>query len=118
MFLEFEAAWDRAIAPQDRLTIENLFTAYKEKDEHVIIRTAINHKEQLLVSALIFNRSAQPLVFQHTLVEFQQVQQYFTTDALTIAPHSAMPWTFIFDATEGYDLTTVKNEDLIIHFSQ
>lgn len=115
MFLHFEAAWNRAIAPQDRQTIENLFKKHKDNDGHVIIRTAINHKQQLLVSVLIFNRQDHPMHFEQTLVEFQQVQQYFTTAAIVIPPHAAMPWTFIFDATEGYNLSTVTNDELIIH---
>lgn len=115
MLLHFEAAWDRAIAPQDRHTIEQLFTDFTEKEGHAIIRTAINHKNQLLVSVLIFNRQSEDIHFENTLVEFQQVKQYFTTDAIVIPPYTAMPWTFIFDATEGYDLHNIAYDDLIIH---
>lgn len=114
MILAYEAAWNRAIAPQDRLNIEQLFEEMKSSDGHTIIRTATNYKNQLLVSVLVFNRTPEVLQFKNTPVQFQQVTQNFTTEAISIPAFTAMPWTFIFDATEGYDLKVVKNGDFQI----
>lgn len=111
MQLKFEAAWDRAIAPSDRQHIEQLFLTTKDELDFAIIRTALNYKKQLLISVLINNRSNEELLFTNQLVRFQNVKQYFSTDALRIPPKTSMPWTFIFDSTTGYNLENVANTD-------
>lgn len=114
MQLQFEAAWDRAIAPADRQAIEALFEKTKDNLDAAIIRTALNYKKQVLISVLINNRSNEQLIFQNQTVRFQQIEQVFSTNALTIPPKTSMPWTFIFDATSGYDLHHVTDADFEI----
>lgn len=111
MKLQFEAAWDRAIAPADRQFIENLFDATKDSQDYAIIRTAKNYKNQLLISVLINNRTTEAIHFKEQLVRFQNVSQAFTTDAISIPPYTSMPWTFIFDATKGYNLNDINPDD-------
>ena len=49
--LQFETAWEKAVAERDRQYIEELFQNTKElKSQDIdchIIRTAINHKQQI-----------------------------------------------------------------------
>lgn len=114
MKLVFEAAWERAIAPTDRQQIEQLFLETKDFSNHAIIRTAVNHKQQLLISVLLHNHSDEERRFYNQPVRFQSIEQLFTIDALVIAPHTSMPWTFIFDTTDDYDPTNIVDCDFEI----
>lgn len=114
MKLIFEAAWERAIAPIDRQQIEQLFLETKDFSNHAIIRTAINHKQQLLISVLLHNHSNENMKFYNQTVRFQTVEQNFSIDALVIAPKTSMPWTFIFDTTNDYDLENIADCDFEI----
>ena len=103
--LQFEASWDKALAAQDRQTIERIFNDTKHLKHAELqfspIREAINHQEALLVTALVHNNTEQPLIFNNTRLLYRVgekvvAEELFTLTALTISPKVSMPWTFIF----------------------
>lgn len=119
--LQFEAAWDKTISDQDRLLIEQAFQKTKEQDEHIscyVIRTAMNHRKQLLITMLIHNRTDQQLNFHNRevsiITEAGKIAQNFTMDALEIPPYCSMPWTFIFDESINFQFTEIKQMDIEI----
>lgn len=119
--LQFEAAWDKTISDKDRSIIEKVFDDTKEQDQRIscsVIRTAINHKKQLLITALIHNRSGQQLSFHNREVSIitkeGEITQNFTIDVLEIPPYCSMPWTFIFDESINFQFTEIKQLDIEI----
>ncbi|MEK5185218.1 SLAP domain-containing protein [Solibacillus sp. FSL W7-1324] len=113
--LQFEAAWDKTISTQDRLLIEQAFQKTKEQDQPIscdVIRKAINHKKQILITTLIHNRTEQQLTFNNRkisiITEKGQITRNFTIDALSIPPYCSMPWTFIFDESNDFLFTEIK----------
>lgn len=113
--LQFEAAWEKTISAQDRLLIEEVFHKTKEQDKYIscyVIRTAINHKKQMLITTLIHNRTDQQLNFHNRevsiITEPGNFTQNFTIDALKIPPYCSMPWTFIFDESMDFQFTEIK----------
>ncbi|WP_099355341.1 SLAP domain-containing protein [Fredinandcohnia onubensis] len=108
--LVFEAAWDRTISRKDRDVIEQLFREeiIEEGISFTIIRVAVNHKNERLVTAIVHNRTAQYLVFENTPLQFCDgdrllVEHEFTLSALQVPPETSMPWTFIFPA-DGFEI--------------
>ena len=119
--LQFEAAWDKTISAQDRLLIEQAFYKTKEQDGRIschVIRTAINHKKQLLITTLIHNRTDQQLNFRNRevsiITEAGKFTQNFTIEALEIPPYCSMPWTFIFDESINFQFIEIKQMDIEI----
>lgn|SRR5690606_33500035 len=119
--LQFEAAWDKAISAQDRSLIEQVFHETKEQDQPIsccVIRTAINHRKQKLIIALIHNRTNQQLNFRNREVSIVTktgvITQNFTIDALEIPPYCSMPWTFIFDESINFLFAEIKQIDIEI----
>ncbi|WP_035321875.1 SLAP domain-containing protein [Peribacillus kribbensis] len=107
--LQFEASWDKALAPRDRENIERIFEETKDLDNFGIlcspIQEAINHKEALLVSVLVHNFTEHELTFQQARlvysVQGETIADYmFTLPSLTIPQKVSMPWTFIFPKGE------------------
>lgn len=103
--LQFEASWDKALAAEDRHTIENIFQESKHLNStkiHLVpIRQAINHKEELLVTVLVHNFTEYPLNFHDTrllyTIQGEAIANHvFTLPALVIPSNVSMPWTFIF----------------------
>jgi SLAP domain-containing protein len=101
--LVFEDAWDRTISQKDRDIIEQLFRAeiLEEGVSFTIVRMAVNHKNERLVTAIVHNRTSQNLVFENTPLQFCDgdtllVEHEFTLPALKVPPETSMPWTFIF----------------------
>ncbi|TFB13109.1 SLAP domain-containing protein [Filobacillus milosensis] len=102
--LQFEKKWDKTISDQDRSKIEEVFDETQESDEEfeaVTVWHANNHKGELLVTALIHNRSDQTVLFRDTDVIYktldeQIAERTFDIPALQIPPKTSMPWTFIF----------------------
>ncbi|MEK4386129.1 SLAP domain-containing protein [Solibacillus sp. FSL W7-1464] len=119
--LQFEAAWDKTISDQDRTLIEQVFDETKEQDQRIsccIIRTAVNHKKQMLITTLIHNRTDQQLSFHNRevsiITEEGGITQNFTSEALQIPPYCSMPWTFIFDESINFLFTEIKQLDIEI----
>ena len=103
--LQFEASWDKALAPEDRQQIVKLFDDTKDINGSGIhfkpIREAINHREDLLVTVLVHNFSDQPLQFINQrliyIIGGKVIgDAIFTLPTLVIPPRVSMPWTFIF----------------------
>ena len=122
--LQFETAWEKAVAERDRQYIEELFQNTKElKSQDIdchIIRTAINHKQQMLVTVLIHNFTEQPLAFKERVVrcllEHGSVAQKFTIPALTIPPFTSMPWTFIYESSDEFLFTEILKVEIVSSF--
>ncbi|MEN0589226.1 SLAP domain-containing protein [Kurthia gibsonii] len=96
MKLLFEQTWDRTISHQDRTLIEQIFE-YCNKDVcYTHIRTAMNYKNEQLVTLLVHNTTDYTITFQERFVRFGDFEGIFTIPKLTIPPYTSMPWTFIF----------------------
>ncbi|MGE7667287.1 SLAP domain-containing protein [Ureibacillus composti] len=103
--LQFEASWEKTLAPQDLEYIKGIFQETKDlKSSEILfspIREALNHKEDLLVTVLVHNFSDQPLKFTNTRLLYKiqgdiKAEKAFTLPALVIPSKVSMPWTFIF----------------------
>ncbi|WP_163970310.1 SLAP domain-containing protein [Oceanobacillus halotolerans] len=103
--LQFEAVWDRTISNKDRAYIERAFQettlSATPSIQFSALWHAINHKGELLVTALVHNTG-------QTTFQFHQQQLRYYLDKNTVATHTftitsmkiqgqtSMPWTFIF----------------------
>lgn len=120
--LYFYPAWDKTISEQDRLLIENLFEqTYTQVDDVItspLLRVAINHKQQLLVTVLIHNFTHHSAHFNNRSVFIHcgdfHAEQVFTIPDLVVAPFTSMPWTFIFEADPVYETLTLDEITLEI----
>lgn len=114
--LYFHPAWDKTISPQDRASIENLFEqTYRRIDDLIMspaIRTAINYKNELLVTVLVHNFTHHSATFNNRTVYVHygsfHAEQAFTIPELVIAPFTSMPWTFIFKERTEYEKLTLE----------
>lgn len=102
--LYFHPTWERAISDKDRAIIEQLFDeTYEQVDDLIMsptVRAAINHKGELLVTALVHNFTHHSARFHERSI-FVQAGDYaeehvMTIPELVVAPFTSMPWTFIF----------------------
>lgn len=99
--LQWEQAWDRTISDEDRAEIENRFEQTKQSNEAAtFIREAINHRSDLLVTAIIHNRTNSTLTIQNDPITYtnHQNEQWHApfTVPMPIPAYTSMPWTFIF----------------------
>jgi SLAP domain-containing protein len=102
--LVFESAWDKTLAPKDRSEIERVFSEIKdkEKDVHqaVILKTAFNHKQELLVTVLLNNYSKIPMSLLGKKIVYkengQALGKFESAYKLEVPAQTSMPWTFIF----------------------
>ena len=102
--LEFESAWDKTIARQDREEIERVFSELHSKEhvrqQAVILKTAYNHKKEFLVTVLVNNYSTEPfsLIGKKVLYEEDEhtIGEMDSRYTLEVPPETSMPWTFIF----------------------
>ncbi|MGP4042135.1 SLAP domain-containing protein [Gracilibacillus sp. D59] len=103
--LYFEEAWNKTISPQDRKKIEEVFEQTKKDADDgasfVPIRSAVNHRNDLLITTLIHNFQSEKadltniniqLFQENNLIASQQVQER----RLHLPAKTTMPWTFIF----------------------
>lgn len=120
--LTLEPAWEKTISAQDRAQIEQIFqhTSNQNENELVcsLIRTAINHKQQMLITVLIHNFSSHMIDFENRevrcLLEQGSVAQNFTIPALKIPSQTSMPWTFIFQNSSDFLFTTLYKVKIAI----
>jgi len=112
--LQFEASWEKTLAPQDLEYIKGIFQATKDLYSSEIlfspIREAVNHKGELLVTVLVHNFSDEPLKFTNTRLLYKiqgdsKAEKAFTLPALEIPSKVSMPWTFIFPK-DNYTLSS------------
>ncbi|WP_054752556.1 SLAP domain-containing protein [Piscibacillus salipiscarius] len=73
--LQFEEKWDKTISDQDRRKIEEVFEETKNHDdfefEPVTLWQANNHKDELLVTALLHNRSDKTVSFNDVHITYK-----------------------------------------------
>ena len=102
--LYLHPTWEKAISDKDRTLIENIFEqTYHQVDDVImspVIRVAFNHKNELLITALVHNFTHHATRFRNRSVyircnEYIE-EQVFTISELSIPPFTSMPWTFIF----------------------
>ncbi|MDM5201465.1 SLAP domain-containing protein [Fictibacillus enclensis] len=103
--LIYESAWDKTIAAQDRKMIEEIFNeTIEENGQNVtfpLVRSALNHKGDLLVTCLIHNFGSEPFSIEDTELTYKEdgaliAEIAFTTPQVQLPPETSMPWTFIF----------------------
>ncbi|MDN4524706.1 SLAP domain-containing protein [Fictibacillus fluitans] len=103
--LIYERAWDKTIAEQDRTMIEEIFNETLEENEQSVafplIRSASNHKGDLLVTCLIHNFGSGPFAIKDTVFAYSEdgvliAEMAFTIPQVQLPPETSMPWTFIF----------------------
>ncbi|MFC0186898.1 SLAP domain-containing protein [Fictibacillus aquaticus] len=120
--LLFEPAWDKALASQDREYIKKIFEETKDAAPEdaissAVLRKAVNHKGERLVTVLIHNRSSEEEVFHDRTVELQKEDGSSEEKAFTlpiaVPPYTSMPWTFIFPAKEAEEDFVTQNIKLI-----
>lgn len=110
--LEFEAAWDKTIAPQDRRDIEEIFNERlvdkKQGVDFIFLWEATNYKGDLLVAVLIENRNSNELLMENVAIqyEYQGRDPVISTFTLpfTIKNKTTMPWTFIYSQPNKKEL--------------
>ncbi|MGN7477320.1 SLAP domain-containing protein [Solibacillus silvestris] len=118
--LQFEASWEKAVSKHDRLFIEQLFHRSKSEKQRAIscclIRKAINHRRQMLITALVHNHTSELLTFQNRevscLTQHGEIAQKFTIPALAVPPYTSMPWTFIFDDSSDFLLMEILQVEI------
>lgn len=119
--LIFHPAWDKTLCYEDRKLIEQLFVQQLNDQPNMLsaslIRTAINYKNGLLVTALVHNYSEKTIHFIDRIItlecEESEIKQTFTLPELQIPAKSSMPWTFIFERQQNNFNSIVK----AIHFN-
>lgn len=92
------------MAAIDRAHLVELFEQTKGNNQSTIemipIWKAVNHKGELLITALIHNRTEQLLEFIDTTIIYEEVDNHaefsFTLPELKVEPFTSQPWTFIF----------------------
>lgn len=118
--LYFHPAWEKTISEQDRALIENLFEqTYTQVDDLIMspmIRAAINHKKELLVTVLVHNFTHHSAKFMNRSIFIHcdelDAEHVFTIPDLVIPPFTSMPWTFIFEQNPIYE--TLSLDHLIL----
>ncbi|EIT83676.1 hypothetical protein A374_19190 [Fictibacillus macauensis ZFHKF-1] len=103
--LMFEQKWDQTISEQDRALITNLFEQSKHEEgapvKFTFVRSALNHKGDLLVMCLLHHFGGETLTFSEQELTYYEkgsavAQSVFTITHTALPPHTSMPWTFIF----------------------
>lgn len=118
--LQFESAWDKTIAPQDRKQVIDAFQQITTDTKKGVFITflwkAENHKNELLVTALIHNYDDTSLQMNHTVIAYQIEQENIITNTFNVKPvipgNTSMPWTFIFSSLNE---TTQKPQYTILN---
>ncbi|SFM49074.1 SLAP domain-containing protein [Gracilibacillus orientalis] len=103
--LFFEDAWNRTINDEDRLDIEKTFEQTKKDADDgvsfVPIRSAVNHRNDLLVTTLIHNFQSEAADLTNINIQLFQENKQITSQQieetrLHLPAKTTMPWTFIF----------------------
>ncbi len=103
--LVFDPAWEKAIAPRDRETIQELHRQNPVREGELRwtpIRAALNHQGSLLAMVLIQNGLAANFKAEGidlTYVEQEQgaiATSEFNLPNVNVPPGASMPWTFVF----------------------
>ncbi|SHG28201.1 SLAP domain-containing protein [Ornithinibacillus halophilus] len=124
--LQFESAWDKTIANDDREHIIQVFNKnmdlYHQSQgiSFTSLRYAKNHKDDLLVIAIVHNTTNEPFIFKDQMVSYtvnhELIGEYsFSISVDHLPPKTSMPWTFIYPkgtySLEVNKLGVLKLED-------
>src|SRR5690625_2803213 len=104
--LQFESAWDKTIAPKDRRQISDIFhscaTSLNIGVHFSFLWEAENHKNELLVTALIHNYNDTSLQIKNAIITYQIEQEKLATGIFNVHPiipgNTSMTCTFIFSS--------------------
>lgn len=103
--LVYESSWEKAIAPQDREMMEEVFekTGLFEGQEvkFSIIRSALNYKGELLITGMIHNFGQEMFTVENQHLAYKEkdetvAEHLFTVPQVRLQAETSMPWTFIF----------------------
>ncbi|QDP39909.1 SLAP domain-containing protein [Radiobacillus deserti] len=120
--LVFEDKWEKTIAEEDRLRIQEIFANLQSEQKDglffIPIRQAVNHRDDLLVSVLIHNATNEPITFEEKNVKYLEdckvMGEYFFTLPVRIEAYTSMPWTFIFPKSALNNYVSLENGRLTI----
>ena len=125
--LFFETAWDKTISQQDRTQIEELFQQTQaittSAITFVLVRTAVNHREELLVTALIHNFTEMAQDLTDSTVNLcwsgQQIATLSINDSrLQLPAKTSMPWTFIYPSVDGANELETSSLHLVLFINE
>jgi len=99
--LKYEASWKKAISEKDRHEIEAIFSNLNTYPPFNVIRHAVNHKGELLVTAIVHNTTDRPLLFLDEVITYSIdgkliAENIFKISSFIVPPMTSMPWTFIY----------------------
>lgn len=102
--LILDPTWESTLSPADCEMIQEKFNRTVNEVERLVavpIWRAVNHKGELLITALIHNRTSEKITFMNQQVAYieegnEMASCIFTIKRLVIGAHCSMPWTFIF----------------------
>ena len=111
--LFWESAWDKTIAPVDRIKIKTHFHDHiphlLEEVHFSFYKKAINHKSELLITVLIHNPQDVALHLQSIVITYKEKDQQIATGIFSvpveIERNTSMPWTFIFSPSNQTSLS-------------
>ncbi|MDV2581720.1 SLAP domain-containing protein [Alkalibacillus haloalkaliphilus] len=100
--LVYEQNWENNLTEKDRNYIEEIFDNlsfdHSRKVDFTYLWQAINHRDDLLVTAIVHNLSGEDVLFNETVVEYEGVAKDQFSLPVTLDAHTSMPWTFIFNS--------------------
>ncbi|WP_085992641.1 SLAP domain-containing protein [Oceanobacillus senegalensis] len=120
--LQFESKWDKTIADKDRENIKQIFNQIKLEEkpniQFTLLKEAINHRGDLLVTVLMHNISNNDFPIHQKEIYYViddeiLAKQTFDFPHLIVEKHTSMPWTFIF-SNHSVASTTKKTTGTII----
>lgn len=121
--LKFEDKWDKTISEQDRRLIQSIHDQIKDTTTEQLsfhtIRTTKNYKNDLLVTVLIGNTTAESFVFKNKKLAYTEEKEWvawdvFSIPQLIVPGYTTTPWTFIFPATQLLKSPSFKEGQLIL----
>ncbi|MCK6259294.1 SLAP domain-containing protein [Fictibacillus sp. KIGAM418] len=114
--LVYENSWDKAVADQDRETIEKVFQETcipgEQETSFSMIRTALNYKGELLVTGVLHNYKQDRFTVEKKQLTYKEegrtiAESVFTIPQIVLEAETSMPWTFIFP------VESIKNEPVL-----
>ncbi|WP_408008706.1 SLAP domain-containing protein [Pseudalkalibacillus sp. A8] len=106
--LIFEPSWEKAIAKQDRIRIEQLHEKSPIRHGELTwlpIRAAMNHQGSLLAMVLIQNGEEETFKAERIFLNYYEnkrgmvASSRFDSPQVVVLPDTSMPWTFVFPKT-------------------
>lgn len=97
--LMLHPAWEKTIDPNDLNQIQQLVQQEPEQ-RFIPYRQAFNHRDDLLVTVIVQNRSEHPEEWKERSLAYVEKELTFAEKKFsihTLPPFTSMPWTFIFE---------------------